>query len=151
MSNSLRLQVVISVHGDSPGKNPAVGCHFLLQGIFPTQGSNLSLLWLLCCRQLLYPLRQNQQEDGFTAAGVWGRALASVGLTRAVTTRCRVVVAVGRTLQSSRAVGGCVRGGVPQDRTSESRRSPRGLPLQCPADTPPPNLLPVMFSFFQLY
>ena len=26
-----------SVHGDSPGKNPAVGCHALLQGIFPTQ------------------------------------------------------------------------------------------------------------------
>ena len=30
-----------SVHGDSPGKNTGVGCHFLLQGIFPTQGSNL--------------------------------------------------------------------------------------------------------------
>ena len=28
---------------DSPGKNPGVGCHFLLQGIFPTQGSNLHL------------------------------------------------------------------------------------------------------------
>ena len=25
---------------DSPGKNAGVGCHFLLQGIFPTQGSN---------------------------------------------------------------------------------------------------------------
>ena len=29
---------------DSPGKNTAVGCHFLLQGIFPTQGSNLRLM-----------------------------------------------------------------------------------------------------------
>ena len=29
---------------DSPGKNTGVGCHFLLQGIFPTQGSNPSLL-----------------------------------------------------------------------------------------------------------
>ena len=28
---------------DSPGKNTGVGCHFLLQGIFPTQGSNPSL------------------------------------------------------------------------------------------------------------
>ena len=28
-----------SVHGDSPGKNTEVGCHALLQGIFPTQGS----------------------------------------------------------------------------------------------------------------
>ena len=25
---------------DSPGKNTGVGCHFLLQGIFPTQESN---------------------------------------------------------------------------------------------------------------
>ena len=29
---------------DSPGKNTGVGCHFLLQGIFPTQGWNPSLL-----------------------------------------------------------------------------------------------------------
>ena len=32
---------------DSPGKNTGVGCHFLLQGIFPTQGSNLCLLRIL--------------------------------------------------------------------------------------------------------
>jgi len=31
----------------SPGKNIGVGCHFLLQGIFPTQELNLSLLCLL--------------------------------------------------------------------------------------------------------
>ena len=29
---------------DSPGKNTGMGCHFLLQGIFPTQGLNLHLL-----------------------------------------------------------------------------------------------------------
>ena len=28
---------------DFPGKNTGVGCHFLLQGIFPTQGSSLRL------------------------------------------------------------------------------------------------------------
>ena len=33
-----------SVHGDSPGKNTGVGCHFLLQAIFPTQGLNQCLL-----------------------------------------------------------------------------------------------------------
>ena len=33
-----------SVHGDSPGKNTGVGCHFLLQGIFPNQGWNSCLL-----------------------------------------------------------------------------------------------------------
>ena len=32
-----------SVHGDSPGENTGVGCHALLQGIFPAQGLNLSL------------------------------------------------------------------------------------------------------------
>ena len=39
-----------SIHGDSPGKNTGVGCHTLLQGIFPTQGSNPGLLH---CRQIL--------------------------------------------------------------------------------------------------
>ena len=42
-----------SVHGDSPGKNTEVGCHALLQGIFPTQGSNPGLPH---CRQILYCL-----------------------------------------------------------------------------------------------
>ena len=39
--------------GDFPGKDTGVGCHFLLQGIFPTQGLNLGLLH---CRQILYLL-----------------------------------------------------------------------------------------------
>ena len=33
-----------SVHEDSPGKNAGVGSHFLLQGIFPTQGSSTHLI-----------------------------------------------------------------------------------------------------------
>ena len=37
---------VSPVHGDSPGENTAVGCHSLIQGIFPTQESNLCLLSL---------------------------------------------------------------------------------------------------------
>ena len=36
-----------SVHGILPGKNTGVGCHFLLQGIFQTQGSNPRLSCLL--------------------------------------------------------------------------------------------------------
>ena len=35
------------------GKNTEMGCHFLLQGIFPTQGLNPGLLH---CRQMLYHL-----------------------------------------------------------------------------------------------
>ena len=42
-----------SVHGDSPGKNTGVSYHALLQGIFPTQGSNPGLLH---CRWILYHL-----------------------------------------------------------------------------------------------
>ena len=41
------------VHGDYPGKNTGVGCHALLQGIFPNQGLNPGLLH---CRQILYHL-----------------------------------------------------------------------------------------------
>ena len=43
-----------SVHGIFPGKNTRVGCHFLLQGIFPTQGLNPHLLHLLHCSGILY-------------------------------------------------------------------------------------------------
>ena len=42
------------VHGgDSLGKNTGVGYHALLQGIFPTQGSNVGLPH---CSQILYQL-----------------------------------------------------------------------------------------------
>ena len=38
---------------DFPGRNTGLGCCALLQGIFPTQGSNPHLLH---CRQILYHL-----------------------------------------------------------------------------------------------
>ena len=38
---------------DFPGKITGVGCHFVLQGIFLTQGSNPRLLLLLHCRWIL--------------------------------------------------------------------------------------------------
>ena len=41
-----------SVHGNSQGKNTRVGCHALLQGIFPIQAYNPGLphcRWLLYC------------------------------------------------------------------------------------------------------
>ena len=46
-------------------KNTGVGCHFLLQGIFPTQGSNLLLLrW---------------QADSFTTSITWDAQEARTG------------------------------------------------------------------------
>ena len=46
-----------SVYGDSPGKNTGVGCPALLQGIFPTQGSNPGLPH---CRWILYHLSHQE-------------------------------------------------------------------------------------------
>ena len=45
-----------SVHGIFPGKRTGVGCHFLLQRIFPTQGSNPYLLCLWHCKWIFLPL-----------------------------------------------------------------------------------------------
>ena len=42
-----------SIHGIFPGKDTGMSCHFLLQGIFPTQELNPGLPQ---CRQMLYPL-----------------------------------------------------------------------------------------------
>ena len=50
MPNSLQLHRLFLLW-DSPGKNPGVGCHSLLQGIFPTQGSNPRLVH---CRWIIY-------------------------------------------------------------------------------------------------
>ena len=60
-----------SVHGDSPGKNTGVGFHVLLQGIFPSQGSNPHLPH---CRWILYRLSHqggwNCSQTGLTHP--WG-------------------------------------------------------------------------------
>ena len=48
-----------SVHGNSPGNNTEVGYHPLLQGIFPTQGSNPGYY-----RQILYYL--SHQRNPYT-------------------------------------------------------------------------------------
>ena len=49
MCSVAHLCPTLQPHGlwDYPGKNTVVGCPFLLQRIFPTQGSNPHLWWLL--------------------------------------------------------------------------------------------------------
>ena len=66
-----------SVLGDSSGKNTKVGCHSLLQGIFPTQGSNLGLRH---CRRILYQLSHlgspwilEWEAYAFSRASSWPR------------------------------------------------------------------------------
>ena len=50
-----------SVQGDSPG-NTGVSTHPLLQGIFPTQGSNQHLLCLLHCQVGSLPLESPRKR-----------------------------------------------------------------------------------------
>ena len=52
LSNSLQPHGLYSPW-NSPSQNTGVGCHSLLQGIFPSQGSNPHLPH---CRQILYQL-----------------------------------------------------------------------------------------------
>ena len=49
---------------NSPGKTTVVSCHFLLQGIFPTQGSNPGLLH---CRRILYYLSHKGSRQSILA------------------------------------------------------------------------------------
>ena len=49
---------------NSSGKNTAVGCHCLLQGVFPTQESNPGLQH---CRQILYRLNHQGSPDNLRA------------------------------------------------------------------------------------
>ena len=53
---------------DLPGKNTGVGCHFLLQGIFPTQGSNPGLPH---CRQRLYLWATREAPSGCYNKVLW--------------------------------------------------------------------------------
>ena len=55
----------------SPGKNTGVGCHSLLQGIFPTQGWNLGLLH---CRQIFLL----SEPPGMPLTSVCAGSVASV-------------------------------------------------------------------------
>ena len=69
---------------DSLGKNTRVGCHFLLQGIFLTQRSNLRLLYplhLCISRQILANLSYlRSAEAGKSRIKVPARQVSSGGL-----------------------------------------------------------------------
>ena len=64
-----------SVHGNSAGKNTGVGCHALLQGIFPTQGLNPGLLH---CMWILYWL----SHQGSPRIPEWVYLLQEIFLTQ---------------------------------------------------------------------
>ena len=66
---------------DFPGNSTGVDCHFLLQGIFPTQGSNPGLPH---CRQMLYclshqgsPIRQLLNQENKQAFSSLNKTLTN--------------------------------------------------------------------------
>ena len=80
---------------DSPGENSGVGCHFLLQGIFPTQGANLHILcslplshqgshmmWLLEATQPWVLETLGAQPFVGNYCPFWYHSFASAGLRR---------------------------------------------------------------------
>ena len=78
MSNSLRPHGLwlarLLYPCDSPGKNTGVGCHSLLQEIFPTQGWNPGLLH---CRQILHCL--SYKEDPVPFYGILQMYQSEIG------------------------------------------------------------------------
>jgi len=64
---------------DIQGNNAGVGCHFLLYGIFPTQGSNPYLLhcrWILYCwitKEIHESHRENHTFITFSVVNLNGR------------------------------------------------------------------------------
>ena len=62
---------------DSPGKNTGMGCHALLQGIFPVRGLNPVFLH---CRQILYHLSHQGSPPGLKQEGLpwWSRGVKTL-------------------------------------------------------------------------
>ena len=76
---------------DSPGKNTGMGCHFLLQRIFLTQGLNSGLMH---CTQILYQLsHQGSPWENWTK---WICQHWEVGVRSCLSflTQCIVLIAV---------------------------------------------------------
>ena len=92
-----------SIHGDSPGKNTGVGCHVLLQGIFPTQRLNPGLLH---CRWILYQLSPGNMVSGYQTGWdhIWSQPLTRVYLWAPVSENYILRMENGRNISVKQAV-----------------------------------------------
>ena len=64
------------------GKNTGVGCHALLQEIFPTQGSNPGFSH---CRQILYHLSHHCEKSSISPTNFWEIKLNKMNYVSVVT------------------------------------------------------------------
>ena len=102
-----------SVRGYPPEKNTGVGFHFLLQGIFPTQGSNPHLLCLLhwqagslpqVPREAMLKQGRSSQENNTAAVGSGSWFLKGIIPLRSTGTKAPFQLEGGKmmlTLQTS--------------------------------------------------
>ena len=92
---------------DFPGKNTRVGCHFLLQGIFPTQGWNPGLLH---CRQMLYHLSHQGSsvipKDNYLKKDICTPVFIAALFTKATTLKSNLNV--HQQMNEQRGCGVCV-------------------------------------------
>ena len=72
---------------DSPDKNTGVGCHLLLQGIFPTQGLNWGLL---NCGGILYQLSYQRSPlwNESTKCDIYLKSVQFSSVTQSCLTLC---------------------------------------------------------------
>ena len=67
---------------DFPGKNTGVGCYFLLEGLFLTQGSNLRLLHVLCWQAGSLPLappgKSRNHLEGLLKKDFWTSRVSDI-------------------------------------------------------------------------
>ena len=105
---------------DSPGRNTGVSCHFLLQGIFPTQASNPGLLhWQAgssSLRHLGSPCLTSKAH-----AGIWGMAGAP-------SSSSVITPTLGRPTSNNRPGGGRAR---PLSAPSTHLTHGRGVQVPC--------------------
>ena len=80
-----------------PGKSTGVGCHFLLKGTFPTQGSNLGLPH---CRQMLYYL-SHQIIHKNKCTGIAKRTLKRKAMWTATCKRVKQTAVLHQTEKST--------------------------------------------------
>ena len=89
-AQSLSCAIFLRPHGlqptrllspwDSPGRKTGLGCHFLLQGIFLTQGSHLDLLHLLHWQEGFYYCAIWEAPLLNSSGGPWNRSLRLVDM-----------------------------------------------------------------------